>query len=316
MSLDRNRHVGSLLGLAIGDAIGTTVEFKPPGTFPAVTDMVGGGPFRLPPGAWTDDTSMALCLAESLVEKQGFDPVDQLQRYVAWYRTGHLSSIGECFDLGGATRTALERFERTAEPFPGDAQPDAAGNGTLMRLAPLALAYAHDPRTAIALARDMARTTHGAPQAADASRYFAGLLVGALRGANASQLLGEGIYEPAPGTWHREPLHPEVAEVARGSFRAKDPPAVRGGGYAVHALEAALWALSSTRTYKDGVLAVVNLGDDADTTGAIFGQLAGALYGVGGIPIEWRRKVAMHGRIRELASKLYALAAGAPDAEA
>src|SRR4051812_17438769 len=136
---------GMLLGLAAGDALGTTVEFRAPGTFAPVTDMVGGGPFGLPPGAWTDDTSMALCLAESLVEQLGFDPVDQLERYVCWYRDGHNSSTGRCFDIGGATRAALERFERTREPYPGDAAPDAAGNGPLMRLAPVVLAFAGRP---------------------------------------------------------------------------------------------------------------------------------------------------------------------------
>ena len=99
-TLDLDRFRVALLGLAVGDAVGTTVEFKPPGTFAKVTDMVGGGPFGLPVGAWTDDTSMALCLAESLVERAGFDPVDQLRRYVRWYSEGHLSSMGRCFDIG------------------------------------------------------------------------------------------------------------------------------------------------------------------------------------------------------------------------
>src|SRR4051812_32495728 len=139
-TLERFR--GALLGLAVGDALGTTVEFKPPGSFAAVTDMIGGGPFKLPAGAWTDDTSMALALGESLVACEGFDAVDQLKRYVRWYREGYLSSTGVCFDIGVATRAALVRFDRTGEAFPGDADPQAAGNGVLMRLAPVPLAYA------------------------------------------------------------------------------------------------------------------------------------------------------------------------------
>ncbi len=113
------RYRGSLLGLAVGDALGTTLEFKAPGTFKPIKDIVGGGPFHLKPGQWTDDTSMALCLAESLIEKNGFDPVDQLERYVRWYRQGHLSSTGKCFDIGGTVRSALSRFERTHEPYCG-----------------------------------------------------------------------------------------------------------------------------------------------------------------------------------------------------
>src|SRR5688500_7370578 len=172
MPRDPERFRGALLGLAAGDAVGTTVEFQPPGTFERVTDMVGGGPFGLPAGAWTDDTSMALCLAESLVKRAGFDPVDQLGRYVRWYREGHWSSTGTCFDIGNATRAALERFERTREPYPGDADPGAAGNGPLMKLAPIALAYARDPARAVRYAGLSARTTHGAPEAVDACRYF------------------------------------------------------------------------------------------------------------------------------------------------
>src|SRR3954451_21889069 len=125
------RYRGCLLGLAVGDAVGTTVEFSPPGTFPPVTGMVGGGPYSLPAGAWTDDTAMALCLAESLAERGTFDPVDQLCRYVRWYRDGHWSSTGRPFGIGAATRVALERFEHPGEPFPGDAAPEAGGNGPL-----------------------------------------------------------------------------------------------------------------------------------------------------------------------------------------
>jgi ADP-ribosyl-[dinitrogen reductase] hydrolase len=176
-----NRFRGALLGLAVGDALGTTVEFSPPGTFEPVRDMVGGGPFSLPAGAWTDDTAMALCLAESLVERRVFDPIDQLERYRRWYREGHWSSTGTCFDIGNAARAAIERFERTGEPFPGDAAPDAAGNGPLMRLAPVVMAYASWPDDAERYAAESARTTHGAPEAIDASRWFARLLLAALR---------------------------------------------------------------------------------------------------------------------------------------
>jgi ADP-ribosyl-[dinitrogen reductase] hydrolase len=277
-----NRFQGCLLGLAVGDAVGTTVEFSPPGSFPPVTDMVGGGPFGLPAGAWTDDTSMALCLAESLVERGGFDPVDQLQRYVRWWREGYWSSTGTCFDIGNATAAALARFEATGEPFPGDAARQAAGNGPLMKLAPVALAFAHDPDLAVRYAGESARTTHGAPEAVDATRHFAALLVEALHGAPRERLLQR---RDTPD------LHPKVAAVAAGSFLDKRPPQIRGGGYIVDALEAALWALASTDGFEACILAAVNLGDDADTTAAIAGQLAGALYGVEGIPTRWRERV-------------------------
>ncbi|MGH7464336.1 MAG: ADP-ribosylglycohydrolase family protein, partial [Longimicrobiales bacterium] len=126
---DRTR--GALLGLAVGDALGATVEFMSPGTFEPVTDMIGGGPHGLQPGEWTDDTSMALCLAWSLVDIGGFEPADQMRRYVRWYREGYMSSTGSCFDIGNTTRAALHRIERDGEPFAGSTDPRAAGNGSI-----------------------------------------------------------------------------------------------------------------------------------------------------------------------------------------
>ena len=144
----QDRYRGALLGLACGDAVGTTLEFKPPGSFAPISDMVGGGPFELEPGQWTDDTSMALCLAVSLVEQGGFDPADQMQRYVRWYREGYLSSNGVCFDIGNTVSAALRRFERSGEPYSGATDPYSAGNGSIMRLAPLPLAFAATPARA------------------------------------------------------------------------------------------------------------------------------------------------------------------------
>lgn len=176
-----SRAQGALVGLAAGDALGTTNEFRPPGTFEPLVDMVGGGPFDLKPGQWTDDTSMALCLAESLVECAGLDPLDQLWRYVRWYREGHHSSTGLCFDIGNTVRGALHRFERTGDAWCGSTDPQAAGNGSLMRLAPVPLFFWRTPEEAIARAGDSSRTTHGAGDAVDACRYFAGLILGPCR---------------------------------------------------------------------------------------------------------------------------------------
>lgn len=302
-----DRYRGALLGLAAGDALGTTLEFKDPGTFAPLTDMVGGGPFGLKPGEWTDDTSMALCLAESLVEMNGFDPIDQLERYVRWYRHGLYSVKGHCFDIGITTAGALRRFEATGRPDCGSADPGAAGNGSLMRLAPAPLAFAADPAAAVRYAGESSTTTHGARECVDACRYFGGLLVGAVQGRSKAELLASG-FAPLPGMWDGAPLAPKVAAVAAGSYVGKPAAAVRGSGYVVHTLEAALWAFAGTDTFRAGALAVVNLGEDADSTGAVYGQLAGAFYGVEGIPAEWRDKLAMRERIEELADGLRAVA--------
>ena len=299
------RYRGALLGLAIGDAVGTTLEFKAPGTFKPIDDMVGGGPFHLKPGEWTDDTSMALCLAESLIEKQGFDPIDQLERYVRWYRKGHLSSNGRCFDIGNTTRTALSRFEKSHEPYPGATEPDTAGNGSLMRLAPVPLFFAQDSARAIHMSGESSRTTHGAPACIDACRYYGGLIVGTLGGASKNELLS-AHYSPIKGYWNTYPLTPEIGAVAAGSFRKKQPPAIRGTGYVVESLEAALWAFCHSNSFKDGLLMAVNLGDDADTTGAIYGQLAGAYYSEEEIPSGWLSKLVLSDLIGSLAENLLA----------
>jgi len=298
---------GALLGLACGDAVGTAVEFRAPGTFEPVTDMLGGGPFGLRPGQWTDDTSMALCLAESLVECGGFDPIDQLDRYVRWWREGHLSSTGRCLDIGNTTREALANFERTKDPRSGPTHARSAGNGSIMRLAPVPMAFVREPSDAIRLCAESSVTTHGARAAVDACRYFGGLLVGALSGVWKDELLSP-LYSPVPGLWDEEPLAPEIEEVARGTFIARDPPEIRGTGHVVRSLEAALWAFDRSENCRDGCLLAANLGDDADTTGAVYGQLAGAYYGEDGIPAEWREKLHMRAYIEELADGLLALA--------
>ena len=303
----RSRYRGALLGLAAGDALGTTLEFRPQGSFEPIDDFAGGGPFGLLPGQWTDDTSLALCLAESLVKRRGFDPVDQLERYVRWYRRGHLSSIGRCFDIGNTTRRALHEFERTRAPFCGPTDAASAGNGSIMRLAPVPLFFARDPEEAIARAADSSRTTHGAREAVDACRYLAGLIVGALDGASREELTGDS-FSPVPGLWAREPLAPAISQVAAGSFRELDPPRIEGTGYVVRSLEAALWAFHRSRSFREGALLAVNLGDDADTTGAVYGQLAGAFYGEAAIPEGWRSQLAWAGTITDLADRLYRLA--------
>lgn len=172
---------GCLLGLAVGDAIGTTVEFMPRGSFPKVTEMTGGGPFGLNAGEWTDDTSMALCLGASLLEK-GFDLHDQIQRYTRWHRHGYMSSTGQCFDIGIATRRALNSYHSTGNPESGSTDPRSAGNGCIMRLAPVPIRYANDLQMAIHLSAEQSKTTHGALECLEASKIFGGILVRALNG--------------------------------------------------------------------------------------------------------------------------------------
>jgi ADP-ribosylglycohydrolase len=304
-----SRFHGCLLGLAIGDAVGTTLEFQWPGSFTPLNDLRGGGPFHLLPGQWTDDTSMALCLAESLIEREEFDLHDQLERYLRWYRQGHLSSTGRCFDIGNTVRQALLHFEQTGEAESGPTDPNTAGNGSLMRLAPVPMFYACCPREAMDKAAQSSRATHQAPVALDACRYFGALLVGALAGESKERLLSSH-YTPVPGYWDTHALAPEISNVARGSFKARQPPQIRGSGYVAHSLEAALWAFYRSENFRDGCLLAVNLGEDADTTGAVYGQLAGAFYGAQDIPAKWRERLAHRELIESYAEKLFRIAQG------
>jgi ADP-ribosyl-[dinitrogen reductase] hydrolase len=301
------RFRGCLLGLAAGDALGTTLEFKPPGSFDPILDLNGGGPFGLAAGEWTDDTSMALCLAESLIESGGFDPVDHLERYLGWYQHGHLSSTGTCFDIGNTVRASLERFMQKGEAYPGSTDPSSAGNGSLMRLAPVPMFFARDAAAAIERSGDSSRTTHGAAAAVDACRYFGALLYGALNGTPKEKILSPN-FTPISGYWQSRPLIKEIDEIAAGSYKLRNPPQIISSGYVVRSLEAALWAFFHSNSFKEGALMAVNLGNDADTTGAIYGQLAGAVYGEGGIPVEWREKLAMGELIESYADELFRLA--------
>lgn len=307
MTTTQSRYEGCLLGLAAGDALGTTVEFKAPGSFTPLTDIVGGGPFGLQKGQWTDDTSMALCLAESLITCRTFNARDQIERYVRWWKKGYLSSTGRCFDIGNTVYGALQRYIDTGEPFAGSTNPHTAGNGSLMRLAPVPLFFAADPEKAIDWSAESSKTTHGAITCLDACRYFGGLLVGALQGVSKDELLSPR-YTPVERLWERAPLCSEIDDIACGSFKRRDPPAIVGSGYVVESLEAALWAFHRSANFQEGCLLAVNLGDDADTTGAVFGQLAGAYYGVAGIPQAWRECLTHVELLQEWARKLAILA--------
>ena len=308
----KDKFRGSVFGLAAGDALGAPVEFKEPGSFEPVSDMRGGAfGGQLKAGDWTDDTSLALCLGYSLLEKKGFDPRDQIQRYVRWREKGYMSSLGHCFDIGNTTTEALTRFvlDKNKSPWAGSADEFDAGNGSLMRLAPVPLAFRRDPTEAVRLSGDSSLTTHGARAAVDCCRFFGLLLVKALAGESKEAVLDPAL--AADPVFGDEPLHPEVLEVALGSYREKEPPQVRASGYVVRSMEAALWALNGSESFEEGALKAVNLGQDADTVGAIYGQLAGALHGFDGIPEKWRDQLCEFDLLLNLADGLLDLSESA-----
>lgn len=294
MQPNLNRSRGCLVGLAIGDAVGTTLEFRKRGTFRPITDMTGGGHFCLKKGYWTDDTSMALCLGYSLLECNGFEPADQMERYCNWLDNGYLSSIGTCFDVGVTVSSALRRYQKTGDPFSGPKSSWTSGNGSIMRLAPIPVYYQHQPASAVHYAGESSRTTHGAPLCIDACKYLSVVLLHLLQG-DSKQAFREVGYEPVTD---------EFLTIKNGHFLDKQYSDINGTGYVVESLEAALWCFVNTDSFEECILAAANLGDDADTTAAIAGQLAGAYYGYEAIRQDWRDALFMEPEIAALAAAL------------
>ena len=290
---DRSR--GALIGLAVGDALGAAVEFSDPGSFPLVTGYRSGGPHGLKPGEWTDDTSMALALADSIAAV-GWDLNDQASRYVEWWQTGKYSVNGRCFDIGITTRNALNRFLTNKDALAsGNTSDQASGNGSIMRLAPVPIRYAGFFPTNIEelsrLADESSIPTHASEQCRSACRYLATVLAALIQGEDRTAVLSP-TWKPLRQLNDIKPLHPLIQEIAQGSFRQKQPPAIQGSGWVVKSLEASLWAFHDAETFEEAVLKAVNLGDDADTTGAICGQLAGAYWGESGVPESLRTGLA------------------------
>jgi ADP-ribosyl-[dinitrogen reductase] hydrolase len=292
----RDRAIGAFIGLAVGDALGTTIEFKARDTYPPITTMIGGGPFDLRPGEWTDDTAMALCLADSLIANRGeLNAVDLAERFVRWWKNGENSVTGRCFDIGGATSSALESFVRTGRAE-GSANPHSAGNGGIMRLAPAVIAAKGNVAMAAKLACAQSRVTHAALECLDAANVLARVLTAGINGQGKESLQAGA---------EADAVTPKIKAIAEGSWRDKARNDIRSSGYVVDTVEAALWAVAHSSTFEEAVLKAVNLGDDADTVGAVTGQVAGAIWGCSGIPEAWMRQVAWSERLLGTAGELW-----------
>ena len=256
---------------------------------------------------------MALCLASSLVARGDYVPYDQLVRYKWWYRDGYMSSTGKCFDIGAATKHSLMEFEERQQRFADEygipfdeldfisdpkllkkfdvncSEDGVAGNGALMRLAPVSLFFYRYPANAVEYSGRSGKITHGDQKAVDACRYYGALIMAAVNGATKDELLDKNFYKKNIEWFGDKPLHSEIEKIAEGSYQKEGyDQGIRGKGYVVSALEAALWAFwSDEDSFATGVLAAINLGDDTDTTAAIYGQLAGAYYGYDKLPKKW-----------------------------
>ena len=303
-----SRARGALVGLAVGDALGTTNEFQPAGSFEPITDMVGGGVFDLEPGQWTDDTSMALCLADSLLAQGRYDSFDVMERYDRWRKDGYRSSTGTCFDIGNQVMRSLWDFE-VNQRVPRTAQrTTSAGNGAIMRLAPVVIAgFEHrEIREIVATAGLSARETHYSVEAEAATEVFAALLVGALLGWAPEHIINVGWASTGPA-FDEVAARVISTDPAERAAWEKDT-----SGYIVNGLRLAVHGLLDFGSFDEAVLAIANMGGDADTNAAIYGQLGGAYFGVEAIPASWRSTLYQGEEIDELARALVDLRLEAP----
>jgi ADP-ribosyl-[dinitrogen reductase] hydrolase len=297
-----DRAKGAMLGLAIGDAMGAPVEFRARGKFAPVTGFRDGGPFKLKAGQWTDDTAMALCLAQSLIDCNGMDAKDQMDKYLRWANDGYMACTDRSVGIGQTVLRSLSRYYKTNEPYQGDSNPKFSGNGCIMRLAPVPIYYHNDSKAAMLESINSARTTHGSPQTLQCSAYFGGLIWAALNGYTKEQML-QPYFSPC-SEFDFNHLHDDVERVFKGSYQNMADEDLNPTGYVVDSLEVALWGFFHFDNFEEGLLAVLNLGGDADTIGAIYGQLAGAMYGSNDLRDNLTDNVCWGNSIVEVTSKL------------
>ena len=286
---------GCFMGCIVGDAFGAGREFSKRSREdePKIRTMQ---PIRhfggLPAGSWTDDTSMMLCLAESIIEYGCFDHRTSMNYYLRWLNNGHNSVTGRAFDIGNTCQRAIIEYKmkgylpaRTIEEY-------FQSNGCLMRLAPIPIFYSYDLEEAVRVSGESALTTHAHPVCKRTTELYGWLLASAIRGqqnkeellhfVGAPQWLLEG-YEPTIGC----PDLTSILPIITGDYLKKSYRELDNTGYVVGGLATAMWIFANTSTFQDGLISIVHLGGDSDTLGAIYGMLAGAYYGFDSIPADW-----------------------------
>lgn len=300
-STTRDRALGAFVGLAIGDALGAPVEFCRRDTFEPVINMRAGGYFKLPAGAWTDDTAMALCLAESLIKHPRLDLKDLLDRFCLWASKGANTSTGVCVGIGQNTLRVLGNYHRKGELLAPETRQKSDGNGALMRLSPVAVRHWQSPADAKRIAELQSRATHFSDISAAACEALVLILASLIRGDAWEQA---AMPDP-PDHWQEN-----IKAIAYENWAERDRESIYSTGFVVHTFEAAMWAVDTTNSFKEALLKAVNLGDDADSVGAVTGQLAGARYGLSSIPRNWIDLLVQRERLETLGEQLFAASIG------
>jgi ADP-ribosylglycohydrolase len=281
-----------LLGVAVGDALGVPVEFQPRGSF-RVTDMRGYGTYNQPPGTWSDDTSLTLCLADSLA--RGFDLPDMAQNFLRWHDQAAFTARGEVFDVGHATGKAVARLRAGAAPEKAGCTGESEnGNGSLMRIAPLVFYLSGKPKEErFGITKAVSSITHAHAWSVAACFIYLEYLLKLLDGKEKHAAYAELRSDFQGGCPYIDSAAlDKFARILRADISALPEAEIRSGGFVVDTLEAALWCFLTTDSYRDAALKAVNLGEDTDTTAAVTGALAGLAYGLDDIPAPWLQALA------------------------
>lgn len=279
MFKNKDKFYGTLFGLAVGDALGAPIEPEPIGERDRMESLGDARKCGMLPGVWTDDTSMTLCLLESLVEKRGVNLKDQMIRYIKWYREGYMTPHGSCDDIGKECVSAIEQYTRTGNI--GSSKSTQQGNGSLMRTAAVALFNSdiNDINNIIEIAVKCSTVTHGSKIASDACAFYTKLIVHALNGSTKEEILS---FNQVKGL----SLSSEVLTAIK-IYGSVPIESLTGSGHVLETMKLALRAFKDTDNFEDGAIIAANRGKDSDTVGAVYGQLAGAYYGLTGINREW-----------------------------
>ena len=322
MSNLRDRFIGALIGLAVGDAVSAATQYRRPGSFTPVGDMLGGGPFDLPRGGWSDDTSMALCLADSLLARSGFDARDQMERYRRWQTEGYLSATGQCVGITASSAKAIAMAQWRRQAFFGSHDPSLQDPEPLSRVTPAVLFFFATSGEAVNQATEAARTTCQAPAVLDACRALASAVYAAISGQPKAVVLAKATLAVAASTADASSAAtagasgPKVGGPGAAGAATGGPGAAGGGPggnaaprvgiTAPAALAAAAQAFAATDNFRDAILFAANLGGDSDVVTAACGQLAGAYYTVKAIPTSWLNGLMQKELIASYADRLLA----------
>src|SRR6056297_341017 len=276
-----NKFKGALMGLIVGDALGAPFEGMSGSEIEFNSKMENGGPNNIRAGQWTDDSSMALCLAESLI-KDGFNLNSQMDRYVKWFENGYLSSKKRAFGIGRNTSLAITDYIKENKLPPQ--RENAAGNGSIMRLAPIPMYYINNYDKTVYYSGKSSLTTHNNIMAIDSCKYLGAFIFHAINGKSKDYLLND-LYKNMD-------LDERVLDRVNGNYKTKEMKDISSDAFVLNTLEASLWSFNNSDGYESAVDLAINLGGDTDTTAAVTGQMAGSFYGINNIPKDWINKLA------------------------